>query len=244
MPSGAPYRREPGAAHVPQQAADPVRSALVAGHARGERALVVRRAPDHGRGPRMDHPGLRHVHAVLVFHRRSAPAHPAVAVRDDRPLRPAVSGALHRRDAARSRLRVLQQRAVAVRRVPVHHGDAHPAWIWAHLLARRGRGHAVFRLPEEAAGASLLACGERRGDGASARHGPLLHVAVEPGRHGGLRAGRAGARGHRRHRLGPRERVRAAAARGSAQASGHPCSRAALRGARAAWSPRTPTRRP
>lgn len=50
----------------------------------------------------------------------------------------------------------------------------------------------------------------------------LADVAVEPGRHGGLRAGRAGARGHRRHRLGPRERVRAAAARGSAQASGHP----------------------
>ena len=35
----------------------------------GERALAVRRAPDHGRGPRVDHPGLRHVHAVLVLHR-------------------------------------------------------------------------------------------------------------------------------------------------------------------------------
>lgn len=105
-----------------------------------------------------------------------------VAVRDDRPLRPAVSGALHRRDAARPRLRVLQQRAMAVRRVPLHYGDPPSPRPWPDGVARRRRVHAVLRLPQEAARAPFLPDGERRRDGTAQRHGPLLHLAMESGR--------------------------------------------------------------
>ncbi|MFR5091724.1 MAG: hypothetical protein ACLTDR_06635 [Adlercreutzia equolifaciens] len=83
---------------------------------------------------------------------------------------------------------------------------------------RARTGPRRFRLPEEAAGASLLACGERRGDGASAATWPIAArwqwslaamEAYEPGERARAVTDDIG--------LGPRERVRAAAARGSAQ---------------------------
>ena len=91
-------------------------------------------------GPEWTRAGFRHVHAVLVLLGCGAPSHPALAVRIDRALRPPVSGALHRRDAARPRLRVLQQRAMAVRRVPLHYGDPPSPRPWPDDVARCRRG--------------------------------------------------------------------------------------------------------
>ena len=123
-----------------------------------ERAHAVRRPPDHRRGPRVDRAGLRHVHAVLVLHRpRCAGAScPRCSDRSspyDRQFLERCIAEMQRdlgfEFSSNAQWQFGVYLCIMVTRLRLGHGLT--------CLARRGRGHAVLRLPQEAARAPLLA---------------------------------------------------------------------------------------